>query len=73
MLESVVDVPAAASARVRELSRGRGRKTDPVDAAAVALVASHHQDVTAVARETSTAVLGLLDKHRDNMTRERVV
>jgi hypothetical protein len=37
-----------------------------------ALVASHHHDVTAVARETSTAVLGLLDEHRDNLTRQRV-
>jgi transposase len=39
--ETVVDVPATATARVRELSRGR-RKTDTLDAAAAASVAALH-------------------------------
>ena len=37
--ESVVDVPAAATNRVRELSRGGRRKNDQIDAAAAATVA----------------------------------
>ena len=32
--ERVVDVPASATSRVRELSRGGGRKNDQIDAAA---------------------------------------
>ena len=38
--ETVQDVPTTATARVRELSRGRGRKTDALDAAAAAAVAA---------------------------------
>jgi hypothetical protein len=37
--ETVVDVPAKLSARVRVFDTGNGRKTDPVDAHSVALVA----------------------------------
>ena len=37
--ESVVDIPAAATSRVRELSRGGRRKNDQIDAAAAATVA----------------------------------
>jgi transposase len=37
--ESVLDVPAKLSARVRVFSTGQGRKTDAVDAHSVALVA----------------------------------
>jgi hypothetical protein len=70
--EQVVDVPATASARIRELSRGRGRKTDPVDAAAVAVVASHELEATTVHPETGRDVLGLLDERRDNLARQRV-
>jgi hypothetical protein len=37
--ETVLDVPAKLSARARVFSTGQGRKTDPVDAHSVALVA----------------------------------
>jgi hypothetical protein len=37
--ETVVGVPAKPSARARVLATGRGRKTDPVDARSVAVVA----------------------------------
>ena len=37
--ETVLDVPATLAARARLLARGRGRKTDGIDAASVARVA----------------------------------
>ncbi len=37
--ETVVDVPAKLSAQVRVFATGNGRKTDPVDAHSVAMVA----------------------------------
>lgn len=40
--ETVVDVPAKLSAPVRVFAVGNGRKTDPVDAHSVALVALAH-------------------------------
>ncbi|MCX4647543.1 MULTISPECIES: transposase [unclassified Streptomyces] len=40
--ERVIDVPATATSRVRELSRGGGRKNDQIDAAAAATVAHLH-------------------------------
>jgi hypothetical protein len=61
--ETVVDVPATATARVRELSRGR-RKTDTLDAAATASVAALHGDARPVPAEGSATVLGMLDEHR---------
>jgi hypothetical protein len=39
--EQVVDVPTTATARVRQLSRGGGRKNDRIDAAAAPLRALH--------------------------------
>ncbi|MEU5437962.1 hypothetical protein AB0G73_31950 [Streptomyces sp. NPDC020719] len=42
--ERVVDVPASATSRVRELSRGGGRKHGQIDAAAAATVACLHGD-----------------------------
>lgn len=42
--ESVVDVPASATSRVRELSRGGRRKNDRIDAAAAATAACLHGD-----------------------------
>jgi hypothetical protein len=37
--EQVVDVPAKLAARVRVLSTGHGRKTDPLDAVSTAVAA----------------------------------
>jgi hypothetical protein len=68
--ETVLDVPATATARVRELSRGR-RKTDTLDAAAAASVAALHGDARPVPAEGSATVLCMLDEHRTNLTRQR--
>lgn len=68
--EAVVDVPSTATARVRELSRGR-RKNDVIDAAAAASVAAIHGDANPVLAEDMTTVLGLLDERRSNLTTQR--
>jgi hypothetical protein len=44
--EDVVDVPSTLAMKVRVLSTGGGRKTDPDDAYAVALSALHTRDYT---------------------------
>ena len=62
--------PGHPTARVRELSRGR-RKTDTLDAAAAASVAALHGDARPVPAEGSATVLGMLDEHRTNLTRQR--
>jgi transposase len=68
--EAVEDVPSTATARVRELSRGR-RKNDVIDAAAAASVAALHGDTNPVLAEDITTVLGLLDERRSNVTAQR--
>ena len=68
--ETVLDVPTTATARVRELSRGR-RKTDTLDAAAAASVAALHGDARPVAAEGTATVLRMLDERRTNLTRQR--
>ncbi|MFB9932269.1 IS110 family transposase, partial [Amycolatopsis halotolerans] len=68
--ETVVDVPPTATARVRQLSRGR-RKNDALDAAAAASVAALQGDGIPVAAEGSSTVLGMLDERRSNLTRQR--
>ena len=69
--EHVVDVPATLSARVRVLDTGHGRKTDRIDAAAVALVAAQRPDLPRVAADDHHCVLRLLSDRRDELTRER--
>ncbi|WP_037353482.1 IS110 family transposase [Amycolatopsis orientalis] len=68
--ETVVDVPATATARVRQLSRGR-RKNDALDAAAAAGVAALQGDGGLVAAEGASTVLGMLDERRSNLARQR--
>jgi transposase len=68
--EAVEDVPSTATARVRELSRGR-RKNDAIDAAAAASVAALHGDANPVLAEDITTVLALLDERRTNVTTQR--
>jgi transposase len=70
--ETVVDVPATATRRVRELSRGGRRKNDVIDAAAAASVAALHGNATTVDAEDVTAVLALLDERRTNLAQQRV-
>ena len=69
--EDVVDVPATATARVRELSRGGRRKTDTLDAAAAASVAALHGDARPVVAEGASTVLRMLDERRTNLTQQR--
>jgi transposase len=69
--EQVHDVPSMATARLRQLSRGHGRKTDALDAAAAAGVAALQGDAEPVQAETMTVVLGLLEERRTNLTGQR--
>jgi transposase len=58
--ETVLDVPAALSARVRLLDSGRNDKTDSHDARSAAIVALRHRHLRAVALEDHRQVLRLL-------------
>ena len=69
--EHVVDVPATLSARVRTLETGHGRKTDHIDARAVALVAAQRPDLPRVTADDHCRVLRLLADRRDELTSER--
>jgi transposase len=70
--EQVVDVPSTATARVRQLSRGGGRKNDKIDAAAAACVAALQGDGRPLAAEDVTDALALLDESRMNLAQSRV-
>ncbi len=70
--EQVVDVPSTATARVRQLSRGGGRKNDQIDAAAAACVAALQGEGRALRAEDTTDVLALLDESRMNLAQSRV-
>lgn len=70
--EEVVDVPSTATARVRQLSRGGGRKNDRIDAAAAASVAAAQGDYRTMVAEGSTDALAVLDEHRVNLAQARV-
>jgi hypothetical protein len=69
--EAVVDVPSALAARARVLQSGHGRKTDGIDAASVARVAQHRDDLAVVVADDHRAVLRLLADRRDELTGER--
>lgn len=70
--EQVVDASPAATARVRQLSRGGGRKTDRIDAAAAACVAALQGDARPVHPEDTADALALLDERRTNLSQARV-
>lgn len=67
--ETVVDVPAFLSARVRELSRGR--KTDEIDALATARAAQDTELLHPVLAEDTTTVVAMLNERRANLTGQR--
>ena len=69
--EIVLDVPATATARVRELSRGGRRKNDRIDAAAAACVAALQGDARPVAPEGPADALALLGERRTNLSNSR--
>ena len=56
-----------ATARVRELSRGRGGKTAALDAAAAAAVAALQGDAEPLQPEDATAVLAVVEERRSNL------
>jgi len=69
--ETVLDVPAKLSARVRVFDTGQGRKTDPVDAHSVAVAGLRRRDLRVVAVDDATVALRLLVDRRDELGRRR--
>lgn len=70
--EEVVDVPSTATARVRQLSRGGGRKNDRIDAGAAACVAALQGDARPLEAEGHADALAVLDERRVNLAQSRV-
>ena len=69
--EQVVDVPAKLAARVRVLSVGHGRKSDPHDAVSVAIAAQSVLHLRLVGVEDQATVLHLLTKRRQDLVAAR--
>ena len=69
--ERVVDVPAKLAARVRVLSVGHGRKSDPDDAVSIAIAARSASSLRQVGVEDQAVVLHLLTKRREDLVAAR--
>jgi transposase len=69
--ETVLDVPPKLSAQVRVFATGNGRKTDPVDAHSVAMVALRTPSLNRVEVDDDLVVLGMLADRRDELGRAR--
>jgi transposase len=69
--EQVLDVPAKLAARVRVLSVGHGRKSDPDDAVSVAVAARSVPRLRLVGGEDQAMVLQLLTKRRQHLVAAR--
>jgi transposase len=69
--ETVLDVPAKLSARVRVFDTGQGRKTDPVDAHSVAVTGLRRRGLRTVVADDATVALRLLVDRRDELGRAR--
>jgi transposase len=69
--EQVLDVPAKLAARVRVLSVGHGRKSDPDDAVSVAVAARNAPQLRPVGVEDQATVLHLLTKRRQDLVAAR--
>ena len=69
--ETVVDVPAALSARARLLDAGRKDKTDAHDARSAAIVALRHRNLRTVALEDHRQVLRLLARRHHQLIAAR--
>ena len=65
--EQILDVPAKLAARVRVLSVGHGRKSDPADAVSVAVAARRVPSVRQVDVEDQATVLHLLTERRQDL------
>ena len=70
--ESVLNVPARLSARVRALGGGSGRKTDSADAFAVAVAGLRARDLQPVRPDDAVEILGMLTSRRHELTHERI-
>jgi hypothetical protein len=69
--ETVLDVPSKLSAQVRVFATGNGRKTDPVDAHSVAMVALRTSGLVRVEVDDDLLVMGMLADRRDELGRAR--
>src|SRR5689334_14530189 len=69
--ETVLDVPAKLSARVRVFDTGQGRKSDPVDAHSVAMAGLRSPGLRQVVVDDVTVALRLLVDRRDELGRAR--
>lgn len=69
--ETVLDVPAALSARVRILDSGRNDKTDPHDARSAAIVGLRHSQLHEVVADDHVQVLRLLAQRHHQLTAAR--
>ena len=67
--EVVLDVPPKLSAQVRVFATGNGRKTDPVDAHSVAMVALRSEGLVRVQADDDLLVMGMLADRRDELGR----
>jgi len=67
--ETVVDVPAKLSTRVRAMDTGHGRKNDPADAHAVAVVGLRTPNLRAVLADDQLVALRLLSDRRRDLVR----
>src|SRR3954453_8721191 len=70
--ETVVDVPDKLSARVRVFDTGNARKTDPVDAHAVAMAALRTPKLKVLTFDEELLALRLLADRRDELSALRV-
>ena len=68
---TVVDVPAKLARRVRLLSTGHGRKSDPADALSVGIAAWSAPALRTVEIDQAIAALRALTEHRDDLVRTR--
>ena len=69
--ETVIDVPAKLSARVRAMTTGHGRKNDPTDARAVAIVGLRNHSLARVTPDDETVALRLMSERRRDLVRTR--
>jgi hypothetical protein len=70
--EAVVDVPAKLAARVRVFDTGNARKTDAVDAHAVAMVGLRTPRLRELTHDEELVALRLLTDRRDELSHRRV-
>ena len=68
---AVIDVPAKLARRVRLLSTGHGRKSDPADALSVGIAAWSANTLRTVQIDEAIAALRAVTEHRDDMVRSR--